>query len=107
MLHVQEDEGYKIVDFKGGQVNHNQQTVIRLVDFISVMVSHKRHEKYSMGEVIFPHSHVIEFLDIHNKVLFSNQAIKVFILNSRFRLTLNYLCMEGVQFEMDFFNFSI
>ena len=23
-LHVQEDEGYKIVDFKGGQVNANQ-----------------------------------------------------------------------------------
>jgi len=23
-LHVQEDEGYKIVDFKGSQVNFNQ-----------------------------------------------------------------------------------
>ena len=85
----------------------NQQTIVRLVDFISVMVSHKRKEKYSMGEVIFSHSHVVEFLRIHKKYLFSNQAIKVFILNSRFRLTLVYLTMEGTKFEMDYFNFAV
>lgn len=71
------------------------------------MVSHKRHDKYSTGEVIFSHQHVVDFLSHHKDHLYSNQAIKVFILNSRFRLTLTYLAVEGTKFEMDFFNFAV
>jgi len=106
-LHIQEDEGYKIVDFKGGQVNSNQQTVVRLVDFISVMVSNKREDRYSFGTIIFPYQHIIEFLEIHKKFMFTNQIIKVFILNSRFRLSIKYLTDEKIKFEMDFFSFAI
>ena len=35
------------------------------------------------------------------------QAIKVFILNRKFRLTIQYLATTGVDFEIDFFNFAI
>lgn len=42
MLHIWEDVSYKLVKIKGAQVNHNQQTVVQLVDFVSVLVANKR-----------------------------------------------------------------
>jgi hypothetical protein len=108
MLHISEDVSYKLVKIKGAQVNFNQQTIVQLVDFISVLVINKRIDQFdSEGEVIFPHSHIVKFLDTHKEFLIPTQAIKVFILNRKFRLALEYLTNTGIEFEIDFFNFAI
>lgn len=46
MLHIREDVSYKLVKIKNGQVNSNQQTIVMLVDFISVLVNNKRNDKF-------------------------------------------------------------
>ena len=62
MLSVSQDVSYKLVKIKGAQVNHNQMTPVRLIDFISVLVLNKRNDIYSDGEVLFGHSHIVEFI---------------------------------------------
>jgi len=71
------------------------------------MLQNKREDRYSFGTINFPYQHIIEFLEIHKKYLFINQVIKVFILNSRFRLTIKYLTDTKIPFEMDFFSFAL
>ena len=88
MLHIREDVSYKLVKIKDGQVNANQQTIVKLVDFISVLVTNKREDKYGSGEVLFPHSHIIKFLETHAEFLDATQAIKIFIMSRKFRLSL-------------------
>jgi len=108
MLHIREDVSYKLVKIKGAQVNHNQQTIVQLVDFISVLVSNKRETSFdSEAEVVFPHSHVVQFLETHREFLEAPQAIKVFIMSRKFRLALQYLTSTNVDFEIDFFTFAI
>ena len=107
MLHIREDVSYKLVKIKGAQVNQNQQTIVQLVDFISVLVMNKRIDQFSNSEVIFPHSHIVKFLETHKKFLKTQQAIKVFIMSRKFRLALQYLGEPGVEFEIDFFTFAI
>jgi len=93
---------------KGAQVNHNQQTIVQLVDFISVLVTNKRNDPFnSDGAVIFPHSHIVDFMETHKQFLVATQAIKVFIMSRKFRLALQYLTDTGVEFEIDFFTFAI
>lgn len=106
-LHIREDVSYKLVKIKGAQVNQNQQTVVQLIDFISVLVNNKRNDQFSYGEVIFPHGHIVQFLETHKKFLVATQAIKVFIMSRKFRLALQYLTDTGVEFEIDFFTFAI
>ena len=68
----------------------------------------KRNDIYSSdGDVIFPHSHIVQFLETHAQFLKPNQAIKVFIMSRKFRLALQYLTSTGVSFEIDFFTFAI
>mmetsp|Transcript_17619 Transcript_17619/g.27262 ORF Transcript_17619/g.27262 Transcript_17619/m.27262 type:complete len:99 (+) Transcript_17619:759-1055(+) len=81
--------------------------MVQLIDFISVLVNNKRNDQFSYGEIIFPHSHIVKFLDIHSKFLKAPQAIKVFIMSRKFRLALQYLTETGVEFEIDFFTFAI
>ena len=107
ILHIREDVSYKLVKIKGAQVNQNQQTVVQLIDFISVLVNNKRKDQFSYGEVIFPHSHIVKFLVTHKEYLVPTQAIKVFIMSRKFRLALQYLTDTGVEFEIDFFTFAI
>jgi len=108
MLHIREDVSYKLVKIKGAQVNHNQQTTVQLVDFISVLVTNKREDIFETdGEVIFPHNHIVEFLNTHNEFMEATQAIKVFIMSRKFRLALQYLTETQVEFEIDFFTFAI
>lgn len=84
---------------------------MQLVDFISVLVTNKRtktnpnsdHE----GEIIFPHSHIVQFLETHKTFMVPTQAIKVFIMSRKFRLALQFLTSTGVEFEIDFFTFAI
>lgn len=107
MLNIREDVSYKLVKIKGSQVNHNQQTVVQLIDFISVLVNNKREDAFTFGEVLFPHSHIVQFLETHRKFFVATQAIKVFIMSRKFRLALQYLSESGVEFEIDFFTFAI
>jgi hypothetical protein len=108
MLHIREDVSYKLVKIKGAQVNHNQQTIVQLVDFISVLVTNKRNDPFnSDGAVIFPHSQIVDFMETHKQFLVATQAIKVFIMSRKFRLALQYLTDTGVEFEIDFFTFAI
>jgi hypothetical protein len=81
--------------------------VVQLIDFISVLVNNKRNDQFSFGQVIFPHSHIVQFLETHKKFLVPTQAIKVFIMSRKFRLALQYLTDTGVEFEIDFFTFAI
>jgi hypothetical protein len=67
----------------------------------------KRADLFSYGEVIFPHSHIVDFLETHSKFMVPAQAIKVFIMSRKFRLALQYLTDSGVEFEIDFFTFAI
>ena len=47
----------------------NQQTIVKLVDFISVLVTNKREDKFGDGEVLFPHAHITKFLETHSDFL--------------------------------------
>lgn len=108
MLKIGEDVSYKLVKIKGAQVNFNQQTIVQLVDFISVLVTFKRKDPFdSRGEIIFPHNHVVKFLETHKEFLIPEQTIKVFIMSRKFRLALQYLTESGVAFEIDFLIFAI
>lgn len=108
MLHINEDVSYKLVKIKGAQVNFNQQTTVQLVDFISVLVLNKRADEFnSQDEIIFPHEHIVKFLETHEEFMMPSQAIKVFIMSRKFRLALQYLTSAGVEFDIDFFTFAI
>lgn len=107
MLHIVDDISYKLVKIKGEQVNHNQHTIVQLVDFISVLVNNKRDDESGNNEIIFPNSYIIKFMETHKEILFPNQAIKIFILSRKFRLALQYLAQYDVAFEIDFFTFAI
>ena len=109
MLHITEDASYKMVKIKDGQVDQNQQTMVTLVDFLSVLVQQKRVDGSETNEVIFTHQHVVNFLVTHRRFLAPSQAIKVFILNRKFRLALQYLTDPDVpvEFDLEFFTFAI
>lgn len=62
---------------------------------------------FGQGNVIFPHSHIVSFLETHKSFLVPNQVIKVFIMSRKFRLALQFLIESGVEFEIDFFTFAI
>lgn len=80
---------------------------MKLVDFISVLVNNKRDEKFGEGEIIFPHSHIVDFMATQEEFLEPISAIKVFIMSRKFRLALQYLNSTGVDFDIEFFTFAL
>lgn len=46
MLHITTDIGYKLISIKHAQVDKNQQTVVKFLDFFSTMIENKREEQY-------------------------------------------------------------
>lgn len=65
-LEVRDDVSYKLVAIKRAQVDAKQQTPVQLVDFVSVMVAHKRTVPFSVdAEVLFSHAYVMAFLKRH------------------------------------------
>jgi glutathione synthase/RimK-type ligase-like ATP-grasp enzyme len=55
-LNIREDISYKLISIKGAQVDKNQMTPVRLLDFISVMVLNKREDNNDMDSlVLFKH----------------------------------------------------
>lgn len=47
-LYIREDISYKLISIKSSQVDKNQMTPVRLLDFISVMVLNKREDNNDM-----------------------------------------------------------
>lgn len=105
MLHIVSDTSYKLVKIKGAQVNHNQHTPVKLVDFLSVILNNKRDNETQ--EILFSNRYIIRFLETHKEVMFPNRAVKMFILSRKFRLALQYLNQYNIDFEIDFFTFAI
>ena len=52
MLNLREDISYKLISIKGAQVDKNQMTPVRLLDFISVMVLNKREDNTDQQSAI-------------------------------------------------------
>jgi hypothetical protein len=88
-LNIREDISYKLISIKGAQVDKNQMTIVKLLDFISVMVLNKREDNNDMeSNILFKHQTILDFLKIHEKFTIPQEIMKVFILSRRFRLSL-------------------
>jgi hypothetical protein len=62
-LYIREDISYKLISIKGAQVDKNQMTPVRLIDFISVMVLNKREDNNDMdSKMLFQHQNILDFL---------------------------------------------
>lgn len=63
-LHLNSDQGYKLIAIKHAQVDKNQMTPIKFLDFLSVMIDNKRTNKFIHNSpIIFSHSAVLNFLE--------------------------------------------
>ena len=57
---IEEDVSYKLVAIKHAQVDKNQMTPLKLIDFVSVMVLNKRKDKDDFSsKVIFRHKNIL------------------------------------------------
>ena len=84
-----ENIGYKLVSIKKAQVDAKQQTPVQLVDFLSVMVLHKRQDIFDCkSQILFDHNYVEKFLNRHKQFLNPEETIKIFIMEKKFRLAL-------------------
>lgn len=105
-LQIREDISYKLVNIKRQQVDAKQQTPVYLVDFLSVMVSNKREDQFDDdSEMLFNHNHIVKFLDTHSDYLNHQEIIKVFIMNRKFRLTIQFL--SQTHFVIDYFTIAL
>lgn len=107
-LHIREDISYKLISIKGAQVDKNQMTPVRLIDFMSVMVLNKREDNNDMdSKLLFPHQSILDFLKFHEKFTEPEEIMKVLILSRRFRLSLQYIEISQTPFVIDFFTNAI
>jgi len=89
MLHITTDIGYKLISIKHAQVDKNQQTVVKFLDFFSVMIENKREEQYVVdANVIFTHKQTLSFLEDMNEYVIPEEVIKILILARKFRLSI-------------------
>lgn len=103
-LQIRDDIGYKLVQIKGTQVDKNQQTPVHLIDFISVLVENKRDNKFdSKSKIIFSNSFILEFIKDNQEFVKDDQIMSIFIMARRFRLSLKWLQITGLDFKIDFF----
>ena len=108
MLQIREDISYKLVSIKHAQVDKNQQTTIKLIDFISVLVLNKREDTHTIdSKIIFSHNYILKFLEYHTKFVNSDEVIKIFILARRFRLSLQFIEKCKAPFQIEFFTNAI
>jgi hypothetical protein len=88
-LKIEENISYTLVAIKHQQVDAKQQTPVQLVDFISLMIAHKRVDEYDSKSLVqFNHKHVMKFLERHKQFVNNEEIIKVFIMQRRFRLAI-------------------
>ena len=67
----------------------------------------KRESNADDSDITFPNGHIFKFIETHKEIFVPNQAIKIFILSRKFRLSLLYITEYNVQFEIEFFTFAI
>ena len=66
MLAVNEDISYKLVSIKKAQINRNQHTPVKLIDFVSVLVMNKREDNDRFNSsIVFNHNYILKFLETH------------------------------------------
>ena len=88
-LLIQEEISYKLVGIKDEQVDKNQMTTLKLIDFIQVLVDNKRVDlSDNNSPVLFSHSYILKFLKFHAQFIKEDEVLKILILQRRFRLTL-------------------
>jgi len=64
-------------------------TIVRITDFISVLLMNKREDNNNVGsEIIFSHNYILKFFATHSAFLNNDEVTKILILQRRFRLTL-------------------
>ena len=107
-LLCEDDISYKLIAIKHGQVDKTQMTVVRMTDFISVLLMNKRIDKYDTGsEIIFSHNYILKFLTTHERFINNDEVTKIMILQRRFRLTLQFVKQSKVPFQIEFFTNAI
>ena len=83
-------------------------TIVRLIDFISVMVLNKREDNNDMeSKIIFNHQTILDFLQFQKQFAVPEEIMKVMILSRRFRLSLQYIDISKTPFVIEFFTNSI
>lgn len=79
-------------------------TVVRLIDFVTVMVQNKRQDKFDINSpVMFSNEFILDFLEYHKKFVVYEQVIKIFILNRKFRLSLTFITKYKIPFQIIYF----
>lgn len=70
------------------------------------MVLNKREDLFDENsKLLFPHSHIVKFLERHKQEMKHEQVIKVFIMSRKFRLSIQYL--SGTTFSIDYFTMAL
>ena len=83
-------------------------TIVRMTDFISVLLMNKRIDKYDYNsEVNFSHNYILKFLQTHSRFINNDEVAKILIMERRFRLTLQFMRQSKVGFQIEFFTNSI
>lgn len=89
---------------KNTQVDKNQMTIVKLVDFVSIMVANKREDELEIeSEINFSHNYIMNFLRTHKEHVETEQVIRIFIMGRRFRLSLQFSNEYKVPFKIEYF----
>ena len=108
MIHITTDIGYKLISIKHAQVDKNQQTVVKFLDFFSVMIENKREEQYVVdAAVIFTHKQTLGFLEDMSEYVIPEEVIKILILARKFRLSIQFLQISKAPFVIEYFTNAI
>ena len=83
-------------------------SILRLIDFLSVMLSNKREDITDFNsKITFNHKAILNFLKIHDAFVLQDEVVKIFVLARRFRLSLQYIVQYKVPFDIEFFTFAL
>ena len=64
-------------------------TVIKMTDFISVLLMSKRQDQYdNTSQILFSNNYILKFFKTHQRFIKNDEVAKILILQRRFRLTL-------------------
>ena len=80
-LNCKEDISYRLIAIKHGQVDKNQMTIVRMTDFISVLLMNKRIDKYDISsDINFSHNYILKFLQTHARFTNNDEVAKILIM---------------------------
>ena len=83
-------------------------TIVRMTDFISVLLMNKRDDEYDLlSKISFSNNYIMKFLKTHERFINNDEVTKIMILQRRFRLTLQFMQDSKVEFQIDFFTNAV